>query len=186
MRRRPGSFLMSSLYGSAGDQKGMNSPGAPPRALSTKAAVSRTVRLWQPWIDTRPDRSDRPGASENTPRDTFRPMLPFTPAGMRMEPPPSVACDSGSTPAATTAAVPADEPQVVYSRSHGLRVTLMEFSAELHTPNSGVVLRPTMLRPALRSCCVRKLSAAGRWPCIIMEPNSCSRPLRVGPRAFMR
>jgi hypothetical protein len=49
-------------------------------------------------------------------------MLPFTPAGMRIDPPPSVACDSGSTPAATIAAVPADEPQVVYSRSQGLRV----------------------------------------------------------------
>jgi hypothetical protein len=50
---------------------------------------------------------------ENTPREGFKPMLPFTPAGMRIEPPPSVACDKGKTPAATAAAVPADEPQVV-------------------------------------------------------------------------
>ena len=104
---------MRSQYGSAGVQNGMNSPGAPPRQLSTKAAVSRTVRVWQPWIDTSPDRSDRFGAIENTPRDTFRPILPFTPAGMRIEPPPSVACEIGSTPAATIAPVPAEEPQVV-------------------------------------------------------------------------
>ena len=53
------------------------------------------------------------GASEKTPRETFSPILPLTPAGMRIEPPPSVACEIGSTPAATMAAVPADEPQVV-------------------------------------------------------------------------
>jgi hypothetical protein len=91
----------------------MNSPGAPPRQWSTKAAVSRTVRLWQPWVDTSPVRSDILGAMENTPRDGLSPMLPLAPAGMRIEPPPSVACDSGSTPAASTAAVPADEPSVV-------------------------------------------------------------------------
>jgi hypothetical protein len=92
----------------------MNSPGAPPRQWSTKAAVSRTVRLWQPWVDTRPVRCRTGcGAIENTPRDGLSPMLPLAPAGMRIEPPPSVACDSGSTPAATMAALPADEPQVV-------------------------------------------------------------------------
>ena len=101
----------------------MNSPGEGPRQASTKAAVSRTERDWQPWIETSPVRSDRCGAIENTPRDTFRPMFPLTPAGMRIEPPPSVACAIGTTPAATIAALPADEPQVVYSVFQGLRVT---------------------------------------------------------------
>ena len=85
----------------------MNSPGAPPRHASTKAAVSRTVRVWQPWMETRPVRSDALGAIENTPREGLSPMLPLKPAGMRMEPPPSVACEMGSTPAATAAAVAA-------------------------------------------------------------------------------
>jgi hypothetical protein len=88
----------------------MNSPGAPPRQWSTKAAVSRTVRLWQPWVDTKPVKSDAAGAIENTPREGFKPMLPLAPAGIRIEPPPSVACDSGSTPAASATAVPAEEP----------------------------------------------------------------------------
>ncbi len=44
---------------------------------------------------------------------TFSPILPLTPAGMRIEPPPSVACAIGTAPAATIAALPADEPQVV-------------------------------------------------------------------------
>src|SRR5215475_15458760 len=100
----------------------MNSPGLGPRTASTKAAVSRTLRDWQPWIDTSPVKSDRCGASENTPRETFRPILPLTPAGMRIEPPPSVACASGTTPAATIAALPADDPQVVWSVFQGLRV----------------------------------------------------------------
>ena len=45
------------------------------------------------------------------------------PAGMRIDPPPSVPCDIGSTPEATIAEVPADDPQVVYAWSHGFRVT---------------------------------------------------------------
>jgi hypothetical protein len=40
-------------------------------------------------------------------------MLPLTPAGIRIEPPPSVACAIGTAPAATMAALPADDPQVV-------------------------------------------------------------------------
>ena len=40
-----------------------------------------------------------------------------------MDPPPSVACEIGSTPAATAAAVPAEEPLVVKPGFHGLRVT---------------------------------------------------------------
>src|ERR1043165_2048866 len=123
MRRRPGSRLIVSVYGSGGVQNGMNSPGPGPLTASTKAAVSRTERDWQPWIETSPVKSDICGASENTPRDTFSPILPLTPAGMRIEPPPSVACAIGTTPAATIAALPADEPQVVYSVFQGLRVT---------------------------------------------------------------
>jgi hypothetical protein len=58
---------------------------------------------------------------EKTPREGLRPILPFHPAGMRMEPPPSVACEIGVTPAATIAAEPAEEPPVVNSVFHGLR-----------------------------------------------------------------
>src|ERR1700741_4100658 len=101
----------------------MNSAGEGPRQASTKAAVSRTERDWQPWIETSPERSDRCGASEYTPRETFSPILPLTPAGMRIDPPPSVACAIGTAPAATIAALPADEPQGGYSAFQGLRVT---------------------------------------------------------------
>ena len=75
--------------------------------------MSRTVRLWQPWIETSPVRSEAAGAIENTPREGLSPILPFTPAGMRIDPPPSVAWEIGRAPAATIAPVPAEEPQVV-------------------------------------------------------------------------
>src|SRR6185312_792399 len=101
------------VYGSGGLQNGMNSPGAGPRQASTKAAVSRTVRDWQPWIETSPLRSDSIGDNENTPRETFSPILPLTPAGIRIEPPPSVEWAIGTAPEATIAALPADDPQVV-------------------------------------------------------------------------
>src|SRR5579872_6641364 len=114
-------------------------------------------------------------------------MLPQAPAGIRIEPPPSVACEIGSTPAATITAVPADEPFDVWPTSHGLRVTYMAgLSAALQQPNSGVVLRPMTLSPAARIRPVRKLSATGRLPRIRREPISCSRPFKVGPRSFIR
>src|SRR4029079_17376071 len=101
----------------------MNSPGAGPRQASTKAAVSRTERDWQPWIETSPLRSDKSGDSEDTPRETLSPILPLTPTGIRIDPPPSVACAIGNAPAATIAALPADDPQGVWSVCQGLRVT---------------------------------------------------------------
>ena len=87
--------------------------GAGPRHASTKAAVSRTERDWQPGMETSLVKSDKCGAIENTPRETLRPILPLTRVGMRIEPPPSVACAIGTTPAATIAALPADGLQVV-------------------------------------------------------------------------
>ncbi len=39
----------------------------------------------------------------------LRPTRPLTDAGMRIEPPPSLACAMGTAPAATSAADPAEE-----------------------------------------------------------------------------
>ena len=60
------------------------------------------------------------------------------------------------------------------------------FSAELQTPNSGVVVRPIKLRPAPRIFLVRNVSAVARLPRMISEPISCRRPFMVGPRSFIR
>ena len=56
------------------------------------------------------------------PRDGFSPTSPVHAAGMRIEPPPSLAWAMGMTPAATQADAPPDEPPDVWSVFHGFRV----------------------------------------------------------------
>src|SRR5689334_22361398 len=89
------------------------------------------------------------GAGETRPRDGFSPKSPQHDAGIRIEPPPSDPCASGSTPAATAAAAPPDEPPGVRVGSHGLRHT--PFSSDSVTqviPNSGVFDLPRTTKPA--------------------------------------
>jgi len=62
------------------------------------------------------------GAIETRPRDGFSPKTPQHEAGMRIEPPPSLAWAAGTIPAATAAAEPPDEPPAICARFHGLRV----------------------------------------------------------------
>ena len=56
------------------------------------------------------------------PRDGLSPKMPQQEAGMRIEPPPSVACAIGTTLAATRAAAPPEEPPELYPVFQGLRV----------------------------------------------------------------
>ena len=53
----------------------------------------------------------------------FRPTRPVKPAGVRIEPPPSLAVQNGVRPALTAAAEPPLDPPGVRLVSHGLRVT---------------------------------------------------------------
>src|SRR6266540_1254447 len=81
----------------------------------------------------------------------FIPTRPLNAAGMRMEPPPSLAVPNGMRPAATAAAVPPLEPPGVRVGSHGFRVTphalvLVKFSV----PNSGAAVLPIGTAPAAR------------------------------------
>ena len=72
---------------------------------------------------TSPDMtSPNSGASDTRPRDGFRPTSPQHDAGMRIEPPPSLACAIGTMPAATAAAEPPLEPPGERVVSQGLRV----------------------------------------------------------------
>src|SRR5262245_42650820 len=86
---------------------------------SVRSATSRTVRARGPAV-LRPS-YETAGAGEILPRDGFSPTRPQQEAGMRTEPPPSVPCAAGASPAATAAAAPPLEPPGVRSRSHGLR-----------------------------------------------------------------
>src|SRR5262245_61385943 len=57
-----------------------------------------------------------------TPADCLNPTTPLQAAGMRVEPPASVATARGATPAATATAAPPDEPPHVRSALQTLRV----------------------------------------------------------------
>src|SRR5437763_15179857 len=82
----------------------------------------------------------------------FMPTRPQNPAGMRIEPPPSPPVARGRSPPATAADEPADDPPVVFVRSHGLRVTpWRRLTLTLSPPNSLAVVWPTRTAPLPRS-----------------------------------
>ena len=56
------------------------------------------------------------------PRLGLSPTRPQHEAGMRIDPPPSLACATGTIPEATAAAAPPLEPPAERVGSHGLRV----------------------------------------------------------------
>ncbi len=67
---------------------------------------------------------------------------------MRIEPPPSVPSAKGVMPAAMLAPAPAEEPPVVLSRFHGLRVMPVSgLSLDALQPNSVVVVLPMIAAP---------------------------------------
>ena len=82
------------------------------------------------------------------PRVAFRPTRPQKPAGMRIEPPPSLAVPSVSSPPATAAAVPPDEPPGVRSSCHGLHVVPWRtVRVKFMPPNSEAVVCPASTAP---------------------------------------
>src|SRR3954447_21242212 len=86
------------------------------------------------------------------PKLDFIPTRPLKAAGMRIEPPPSLAVANGTRPAATAAAEPPLDPPGVRLVSHGLRVVPHAFvSVKAVIPNSGDAVLPTGTAPAARS-----------------------------------
>lgn len=83
-------------------------PGAVrPVVMSSSSALSRTLR------DTACSTTISPGTGHGVSagsRDGLKPNRPQHDAGIRIEPPPSDACASGTMPAATAAAAPPLEP----------------------------------------------------------------------------
>ncbi len=68
----------------------------------------------------RPAGSPPAGPAGTRPRVVLMPTSPQTEAGMRIEPPPSDPGATGTTPAATAAAAPPDEPPADRVGSHGV------------------------------------------------------------------
>ena len=105
-RNAPGAAPTSSRNGRLGGAAAYGSPGIAPASASSIAALSRTERVTT-WRTTSPAHaSPSSGPSEMRPRVGFSPNRPHALAGMRMEPPPSPACATGTMPDATAARCP--------------------------------------------------------------------------------
>src|SRR5205809_4527907 len=120
-----------------------------PEVASSAAAASLTVRLTTPSV-TRPFRmSPISGPSELRPRVGLSPTSPQQAAGMRMEPPPSLAWATGTTPEATAAAEPPEEPPGVRFTSQGfLAGPYNRDSVTGGKPNSGTFVLAKGMKPA--------------------------------------
>ncbi len=161
MRSFPGSAPTSSQYGRVGGAAGAGSPGHMPQSESMTAAVSRTDRLTQRSTTRNCEISLMSGPMLTRPRVGFSPTRPQHDAGMRIEPPPSFACATGTTPLATAAAEPPDEPPDVRPSCHGLWVGPYATGSVVGTrPSSGVFVRPIGTKPASRYF-VARLSVCG-------------------------
>src|SRR6478672_12229912 len=114
-------------------------------------ALSRTLMLTT-WPQAKPPQpSPRSGPSGLRARVGFRPNTPEADAGIRIDPPPSLACATGRMRAATAAAAPPDEPPDECSRFHGLRVGPNNRDSVVGiSPNSGLAVLPKIVRPAAR------------------------------------
>src|SRR5947199_10732969 len=88
---------------------------------SRPAAASRTVRVRTPSIGPPAPPSLLRGPLDTRARVGLSPTRPHSLAGMRIEPPPSLAWASGTMPLATAAAAPPDDPPVECCGFHGLR-----------------------------------------------------------------
>src|SRR2546428_12664438 len=122
MRNLPGSAPTSLRKGRDGGGAQYGSPTSGPDVASSSAALSRTERVTACSATKPLNISPKSGPSGLRARVGLRPNSPQHEAGMRIEPPPSLACAIGTKPAATAAAEPPLEPPVVRVLSHRLRL----------------------------------------------------------------
>src|SRR5687768_12088731 len=118
---RPGP-RSASRQGADGGAAKYGSPGMGPATRSSSSAQSRTERVTKNSHEKPLQRSPSVGPKEQRPRVGLSPTSPHMLAGPRIEPPPSLACATGTMPAATAAAAPPDEPPALRERFQGLRV----------------------------------------------------------------
>src|ERR1041385_3049171 len=118
---------------------------------SSIAALSRTLMLTTCPTEKPPQPSPLSGPPGVRARVGFSPNTPDAEAGIRIEPPPSLACATGRIRAATAAAAPPDEPPEECARFQGLRVGPCRRDSVVGIrPNSGLELLPKIVRPELR------------------------------------
>src|SRR6266566_700998 len=158
-----------------------------PQVASSSAALSRTERViaWPTLAPFHP--SPRSGPMGLRARVGFRPNSPQHEAGIRIEPPPSVACAMGSMPAATAAAAPPLEPPALISQFQGFLVgPNSRGSVEVESPNSGVLVLPKMTRPARFMRATISLSWSATALRKNSEPADVTAPAQYAPRSLRR
>src|SRR6478609_9968640 len=112
-----------------------------------------------------------------TPSPCLNPTTPLHAAGMRVDPPPSVATAIGTRPAATATADPPLEPPELRSARQALRVRPNNGACVRHCwPNSGVVVLPTTMAPACFNLATTVASLSGTCSLKISEPHVVRRP----------
>ena len=123
-------------------------------------------------------------SSGSRPLVGLRPTRPLHAAGIRIEPPPSLACAMGTTPAATNAPEPDDDAPAVCSGFHGLRTApSLGCSADALKPNSDICVLPSGISPVDRKTRANAPSAGiGRGsqasvPCIVGQPSTATLSL---------
>src|SRR5690349_19060132 len=97
---------------------------------------------------------------------------------MRIDPPASVPTASGQIPASSATALPPLLPPGVRCKSHGLRVTPESGeSVSGFQPNSGVVVLPKKLAPAVRNRCTDGESSVQLWfGSMVLDPTRRGQP----------
>src|SRR5665811_311889 len=154
---------------------------------SSRAALSRTVRETTPWVTIPNITSPVCGPYGPIPRLVLRPTRPLQAAGIRTEPPPSLAPAAGTMPAATAAPDPPDEPPGVRAMSQGLRAAPHSSgSVTPFAPNSGVFVLPKMTSPASRKRCVTRAWPSATSSARAREPLDVGKPAYSCPRSFTR
>src|SRR5947209_13636701 len=118
---------------------------------SSTSALSAQVRASAP-NTLKPSQLSPAGWVDTRPRVGFIPTSPQAAAGMRIDPPPSDPVANGTSPAATAAAEPPEDPPGVRLGSHGLRVTpLASETVQGKIISSGTFVTPMGIAPAARS-----------------------------------
>src|SRR5512138_2253175 len=132
-----------------------------------------------------PQPSPRSGPSGLRARVGLRPNTLEADAGIRIEPPPSLACAIGRMRAATAAAAPPEEPPEECSGFQGLRVGPNSRDSVVGIrPNSGLELLPKMETPVSRKrrVSVPEWSATKSFrtvaPEVVRVPSKRSRSFR--------
>ena len=134
--------------------RGSLAAGRTASLAAMKAALSRTLRVTAPleMICTGSTRSA--GSPGSRPRVGLSPTRPQAAAGMRMDPPPSLAWARGTAPPATTTALPPEEAPAEWAGSQGLRTGSISVCAAYSVlalkPNSGSRLLPSITTPRSR------------------------------------